>query len=229
MFLLFIVIIVFAVLIFAVQRSEIRMTAAKPAVTVILDAGHGGEDGGAVAKDGTIEKDVNLQITEDIALYFDWLGMPYRTIREGDSLIGDNSLATVRKRKVSDLHRRMAIVNETADAVLLSIHQNMFPVEKYHGTQVFYAPNVDGSKELADCIQASVTGALQPDNNRQTKPTEGTVYLLDQATKISVMVECGFLSNPSESERLKDPVYQSAISYCITKGVCEYFHNSSMI
>lgn len=118
------------------------------------------------------------------------------------------------------------MINETSDAILLSIHQNMFPVEKYSGTQVFYAAGAEGSKELADCIQNAVKASLQPENERMTKPTEGTVYLLDQATKTSVMVECGFLSNPEELDSLKDPVYQSEISYYITKGLCDYFHNS---
>lgn len=195
--------------------------------TVILDAGHGGEDGGAVASDGTNEKDLNLQITGNAALFLDLFGIPYHTVREGDCLIGDNSLATVRERKVSDIHRRMEIVNGYPDGILLSIHQNMFPVEKYSGTQVFYAPDAAGSEELADCIQAAVTQALQPKNERRTKPTEGTVYLLDQAQRTSVMVECGFLSNPAELGKLKDPVYQSEMSYFITKGLCEFFHNSS--
>ena len=145
---------------------------------------------------------------------------------EYNGLIGDNSLSTVRERKVSDIRRRMELINETPDALLLSIHQNIFPVEKYCGTQVFYAAGAEGSKELADCIQHAVTASLQPENERQTKPTEGTVYLLDQAKRTSVMVECGFLSNPSELDRLKDPVYQSEISYYIAKGLCEFFHNS---
>lgn len=208
------------------QRSAVHTAAFSAPVTVILDAGHGGEDGGAVAKDGTNEKDLNFQIAGNIASFFDWFGIPYRTVREGDCLIGDNTLSTVRERKVSDIHRRMDMINETADAILLSIHQNMFPVEKYNGTQVFYAAGAEGSKELADCIQNAVKASLQPENERMTKPTEGTVYLLDQATKTSVMVECGFLSNPEELDNLKDPVYQSEISYYITKGLCDYFHNS---
>ena len=209
-------------------RSAMLPVSSIPETTVILDAGHGGEDGGAVAADGTNEKDINLQIAEDIALYFELLGIPYRPVREGDNLIGDNSLGSVRERKVSDIRQRMAIVNEIPDALLLSIHQNYYPVEKYHGTQVFYAKSATGSKELADSIQAAVRNGLQADITRQIKPTEGTVYLLDKAEKTSVMVECGFLSNPAERDKLKDQVYQTQLSYYIVKGLCEYFNNSSV-
>ena len=192
---------------------------------VILDAGHGGEDGGAVAPDGTPEKDINLSICEMIALYFDWFGVDYVTVREKDELIGDHSLPTVRERKVSDIRKRMSLVEQTPGAVLLSIHQNIFISSKYSGTQVFYAENAPGSMELAETIQRSVVSALQPDNERKAKPTEGTVFLLDEATKTSVMVECGFLSNERELSKLKTPEYRTQISFFIVSGVCEYINN----
>lgn len=192
---------------------------------VILDAGHGGEDGGAVAPDGTPEKEINFSIAEDIALYFDWFGVDYVVVRETDELIGDNTLPTVRERKVSDIHKRMALVEQTPGAILLSIHQNIFTSSKYCGTQVFYAKNAAGSMELAETIQRSIISALQPDNERKVKPTEGTVFLLDEATKTSVMVECGFLSNEQELGRLKNREYRSQLSYFIVSGICEYFNN----
>lgn len=203
---------------------SIRTVASMP-FTVVLDAGHGGEDGGAVASDGTNEKDLNLQIANRIALYFDWFGIGYRTVRQDDSLIGDNSLPTIRERKVSDIRRRMELVNDTPNAVLLSIHQNFYVSPRYSGTQVFYAKDAPGSADLAEIIQNSVTSALQPDNTRKIKPTEGTVYLLDKAEKTSVMVECGFLSNPMETEKLKDALYQSQMAYFITAGLCEFINN----
>ncbi len=206
------------------QHRIIVETAAELPVTVILDAGHGGEDGGAVAPDGTREKDLNLQISNHIALFFDWFGVTYQTVRQDDCLIGDNALPTVRERKVSDIRRRMDLVNKNPNAVLLSIHQNYFVAQRYCGTQVFYAENAPGSRELADTIQRNVAAALQPDNTRKTKPTEGTVYLLDKAEKTSVMVECGFLSNPRELEQLKDERYQSQLAFFITSGLCEYFN-----
>ena len=196
-------------------------------VTIVLDAGHGGEDGGAVAVDGTNEKDVNLQISEAVARYFDWLGIPYVAVRDADTLIGDNSLPTVRERKVSDIHTRMALVNDTPRAILLSIHQNFFTSEKYWGTQVFYAKNVPSSAVLAEMIQGKIASRLQPENTRSIKPTEGTVYLLDKAEKTSVMVECGFLSNAQERERLKDESYQSQLAYLISESVCEFINETA--
>ena len=196
-------------------------------VTVILDAGHGGEDGGAVAADGTNEKDINLQITNRIALLFDLFGIPYRMTRETDELIGDNQLRTIRERKVSDIHRRMDMVNETPNALLLSVHQNFYVSSQFSGTQVFYAKGAAGSEELAESIQHSVASALQPENNRKIKPTEGTVFLLDKAEKTSVMVECGFLSNPDELNRLKDANYQTRLAFYITSGLCEFINNHS--
>ena len=216
-----------AVLCFAFKMDRITVDALSrcfPA-TVVLDAGHGGEDGGAAAKDGTNEKDLNLQIAQSIASYFDWFGIRYVSVRENDSLIGDNTLPTIRERKVSDLRKRMQIVNETPNAILLSIHQNYYISEKYCGTQVFYAPKASGSSELADCIQRDICNALQPDNTRKIKPTEGTVFLLDKAEKTSVMVECGFLSNDTEANKLKDISYQSQLAYYMTRGLCDYINN----
>ena len=164
-------------------------------------------------------------MTQNIAVFFDWFGVPYLQVRTDDNLIGDNTLPTVRERKVSDIRRRMQLVADTPGAILLSIHQNYYVSEKYSGTQVFYAPNVPESAELAEYIQRGVCGRLQPDNVRKIKPTEGTVYLLDKADKKSVMVECGFLSNDNERDKLKDRSYQSQISYCIVRGVCDYFNN----
>lgn len=208
------------------QRCETSVMAQAVPFTVVLDAGHGGEDGGAVAFDGTNEKDINLKISEAAEQYFDWFGIPYVAVRENDCLIGDNTLPTVRERKVSDIRTRMSVVNDTLNAVLLSIHQNFFTSEKYWGAQVFYAKNVPSSAVLAERIQRKISSCLQPDNTRKIKPTEGTVYLLDKAEKPSVMVECGFLSNPQELDRLKDQIYQSQIAYLIVSSVCEYFNES---
>lgn len=195
---------------------------------VVLDAGHGGEDGGAVAPDGTVEKEINLSITECISYFFDWYGYEYVLTRRTDELIGDNTLPSIRERKVSDIRQRMSLIEAVPDAVLLSIHQNYYISEKYSGTQVFYAKNAPGSSELAEYIQYAVVNALQPENTRKVKPTEGTVYLLDKAEKTSVMVECGFLSNGNERNRLKDPVYRMQMAYFIVRGVCDYFNNQCL-
>ena len=211
------------------ERNCVRTAGKYAEPIVILDAGHGGEDGGAVAENGIREKDINLQMTKKIALFFDLFGIRYITVREDDRLIGDNTLPTVRERKVSDIHQRMALVEQTPAAVLLSIHQNYYIREKYSGTQVFYAPRAEGSSEMASAVQSAVVRMLQPDNQRQIKPTEGTVYLLDRATKTSIMVECGFLSNREETNLLINSQYQKKLSYCIIRGICEYINNTNEI
>lgn len=191
-------------------------------VIVILDAGHGGEDGGAVAEDGTEEKMLNLSISRKIALLFDIFDIDYIVTRDGDYSIGDNSLDTIRKRKNSDIQKRFSIVNETPDSILLSIHQNMFSVEKYSGAQVFYAPDCDSSEILAKYIQDSIVSGIQPENNRKIKPSNESIYLLYNAKRPSVLVECGFLSNSAELELLKTDSYQCKIAYFITCGLIDY-------
>lgn len=191
---------------------------------IVLDAGHGGEDGGCVAYDETLEKDLNLKITRIIALYFDIFGYDYITIRDTDISVGDNSLPTIRQRKVSDIKNRYDIINSYENSILLSIHQNMFSVEKYNGTQVFYSLNDSESAILADSIQTSVKNNLQPENNRAIKSASDSIYLLYKAQRPSVMVECGFLSNMEELERLKTQDYQSQISYFIFIGLNNYLN-----
>lgn len=197
-------------------------TVSRIKATVILDAGHGGEDSGAVSDDGTFEKDLNLYVSEDIAAYFELFGISYIPVRTSDISVCDMGLQTVRERKRSDINNRYALINSTPDAVLLSIHQNMFSDAKYSGAQVFYAADIPTSKALAEQIQSTVCGMLQPENTRKIKPCGDSVYLLYRAKTTSVMVECGFLSNEKELSMLKTPEYRSQIGYCIYKGLLSY-------
>ncbi len=190
--------------------------------TVILDAGHGGEDGGAVAADGTMEKDLNLAISNAIAGYFELFGIPYIPVRTTDISVCDEGLTSIKERKRSDILNRYALVNDTPDAVLLSIHQNMFSEPKYYGTQVFYAGGDPTSENLASTIREAVLTGLQPENTRAIKPSTDSIYLLYHAKTTSVLVECGFLSNENELQKLKDEAYESQISYFIFKGMLQY-------
>lgn len=193
--------------------------------TVIIDAGHGGEDGGAVAPDGTMEKDINLSICNKLALVFELFDIDYILIRNADCSVGDNSLNTIRQRKNSDILKRFEIINNTPNSVLLSIHQNFFSVEKYYGTQVFYAPDCDISYNLAMCLQNSIAGNLQPENKRKIKESNKSIYLLYNALRPSVLVECGFLSNSDELSKLKNEQYQCQLAYFITSGLVEFFYS----
>lgn len=192
---------------------------------IIIDAGHGGEDGGTQAADGTLEKKINLEIS--MKLNDVLLNEGFRTvlIRDGDYMIYDESAATQREKKVSDIHNRMKKVEENGECILLSIHQNYFTESKYSGTQVFYSANNPDSRILADEIQKSVVASLQHDNKRQIKESGKDIYLLYHSKVPSVMVECGFMSNVNEANKLKDEAYQSEMSRAIADGLITYINS----
>ena len=190
---------------------------------VIIDAGHGGFDGGAVSDDGTVEKDINLSIALYLQEYLAIFNIKTIMIRETDCSVEDNGLNTIRQKKTSDLHNRMKIMEETDNAIFVSIHQNKFPDGKYSGTQVFYSPKTkDESQVLAQTIQDYIVNTLQKDNKRQIKECGTSVFLMYNAVKPAVLVECGFLSNYEETQRLKSSEYQKKIAFCIAMGIQNY-------
>ena len=190
---------------------------------VIIDAGHGGFDGGAVSDDGTVEKDINLSIALYLQEYLAIFNIKTIMIRETDCSVEDNGLNTIRQKKTSDLHNRMKIMEETDNAIFVSIHQNKFPDGKYSGTQVFYSPKTkDESQVLAQTIQDYIVNTLQKDNERQIKECGTSVFLMYNAVKPAVLVECGFLSNYEETQRLKSSEYQKKIAFCIAMGIQNY-------
>lgn len=195
--------------------------------TVIVDAGHGGEDGGCVALDGTLEKDINLKISNKIASILENFGFDVIKIRDDDKSIYDDTAKTISQKKVSDLHNRVDIFNSDDNNVVLSIHQNKFDDSKYHGTQVFYSNNNESSKELADCIKNSITNLIQKDNDRECKKADSSIFILDKTSVPAVIVECGFLSNGEEREKLKTEKYQDEIAYSICLGFLEYYNQNS--
>ena len=190
---------------------------------VIIDAGHGGFDGGAVSDDGTVEKDINLSIALYLREYLAIFNIKTIMIRETDCSVEDNGLNTIRQKKTSDLHNRMKIMEETDNAIFVSIHQNKFPDGKYNGTQVFYSPKTkEESQVLAQTIQDYIVNTLQKDNKRQIKECGTSVFLMYNAVKPAVLVECGFLSNYEETQRLKSSEYQKKIAFCIAMGIQNY-------
>lgn len=192
---------------------------------IIIDAGHGGFDGGAIAKDGTIEKDINLKIALYISEYLNLFGFNTILTREKDISLEDDSEKPIKARKTSDIHNRMKLMEQTNNALFVSIHQNHYSVEKYSGLQIFYSPNLsDESSKLAQSIQETITQTMQPDNNRQIKKCDSSVYLIHNAVKPAVLVECGFLSNIKETELLKSDDYQRKIAYFISLGILNYIN-----
>lgn len=193
--------------------------------TIIIDAGHGGFDGGASTKDGYHEKNINLAVSLYLNEYLKLFGFNTILTRDTDTSLEDQGLNTIRQKKKSDIHNRMKIMEDTANSVYISIHQNFYSVEKYKGMQVFYSRNFSEiSSVLSQCIQDSTTSLLQPDNERQIKECGTSVYLIYNAKKPACLVECGFLSNNSEAQLLKTPDYQKKIAYCIASGIQDFYY-----
>ena len=182
----------------------------------VIDAGHGGVDGGASSYSGELESNINLEISLRLNDLMRLLGMETKMIRREDVSIhtrGDS----IASKKVSDLKERVRIVNSQDNAILLSIHQNHFAESQYKGAQVFYA-GTSGSEALAKELQDQFIRTVNPWSHRKSKKSSG-VYLMEHIRCTGVLIECGFLSNPEESARLCTPEYQKKIC-CIIACVC---------
>ena len=195
-------------------------------VTVVIDAGHGGEDGGAVAADDTVEKDINLSIALKLKSLLLQNGVKVVMTREEDIAIYDENCTSLKEKKSSDMKNRLAIFNGDPQNIVISIHQNKFEQKKYSGTQIFYSTNKPESERLAESIRGSVVSNIQPDNERECKPADKNIYLLYNAQVPAVIVECGFISNDSELALLKDDTYQSKIAVAIFDGFMKYYNNN---
>ena len=189
--------------------------------TLIIDAGHGGEDGGATSCSGLLESQLNLQIALRLNDLLHLLGYRTQMIRTSDISVytEGNSIAA---KKVSDLKQRVRIVNQTKNAFLISIHQNTFPDGRYSGAQVFYN-DVGSAKNLAETMQNAFVSSLNPGSNRRCKKAEG-VYLMQKIQKPGVLVECGFLSNIQEEKLLRDAQYQMKICCVIASSLSTYLN-----
>lgn len=187
--------------------------------TIVIDAGHGGVDGGATSCTGVLESKFNLDISLRLEDIFHLLG--YRTvmIRRTDISVytsGD----TIAAKKVSDLRQRVKIINETDEAILVSIHQNTFSDGRYSGAQVFYGPEGE-SRELAEKLQRTLADTVNPGSNRAIKKAEG-VYLMQHIDCTGVLIECGFLSNPEEEAKLRETSYQQKLCCVIAATVGQF-------
>ena len=188
---------------------------------IVLDAGHGGMDGGAVSG-GIRESEINLAIAEKARKMLTLLGYRVVMTRETDTLLADENAKTVRQQKRSDLENRLKIMAGTPGAVGVSIHQNHFSQSYVHGAQVFYG-KAEGSERLAELIQKNIAGHLQTDNRRRIKEADSSLYILCNNTgNPAVMVECGFLSNPQDAENLQREQYQGTLAFLIAASLMEY-------
>ena len=187
--------------------------------TVIIDAGHGGEDGGSTSCTGKLESAFNLEISHRLNDLFHLLGIHTIMVRTTDVSVYSNS-GTIAEKKISDLKNRAKLVNETKNGLLLSIHQNTFPDSKCAGAQVFYGSS-DDAKELAGTLQNRFVTELNKGSTRRSKKAEG-IYLMEHIEKVGVLIECGFLSNPEEEAKLRDKSYQQKICCVIASTVCNF-------
>ena len=188
---------------------------------LVIDAGHGGEDGGAISCTGVLESQINLQIALRLDDLLHLIGYGTKMIRTTDTAIYTEG-HSLSQKKASDLRNRVKIVNETEDAILVSIHQNMFPTEKYSGAQVFYN-HVGDAKMLASQMQKAFIDTINPGSNRQIKEAEG-VFLMEHSKNPGILIECGFLSNEEEEAKLCTAEYQLMLCCVITSALSCYLY-----
>ena len=186
---------------------------------IVIDAGHGGEDGGATSVSGKLESAYNLEIALGLRDLLHLLGFETKMIRTRDEAVytqGD----TLAEKKVSDLKNRAQAVNQEDNSILVSIHQNMFPDSRYHGAQVFYGPKGE-SQALAKSLQSAFCQTINPGSNREIKKADG-IYLMQHINCTGVLIECGFLSNTQEEALLRTIAYQQKLN-CVIAGTLSEF------
>ena len=189
---------------------------------VVIDAGHGGDDPGKVGINGAWEKDINLQVAERLKLLLEANDIEVVMTRESDEGLND---ANASNKKVQDMKRRIELIEETAPALTVSIHQNSYPEEYVHGAQVFYYTGSREGRQLAEMIQNQLVEKADPENKRQVKAND-SYYLLKKTGVPIVIVECGFLSNSAEAEKLCTPEYQDRIAWAIHMGILQFLNRT---
>lgn len=182
--------------------------------TLILDAGHGGEDGGASTAAGDKESDINLAIAQKARALMTFLGVEPLLSRETDISLHSSGAETIRQKKVSDLKNRVALIEDTPNAMLLSVHQNYFTDPRYNGSQVFFNSD-DISRQWGEAAQEVLRQVLSPDNDRKAKPMPDGIYLFDHVSCPAILVECGFLSNGEEAALLLTDTYQRKVAMAL--------------
>lgn len=192
-------------------------------IKVIIDAGHGEPDGGAVSKDGVKESDLNLQIAQKLKVKIEELNIEVIMTRENSGCISnlEKTSKTIREIKTNDLNNRVKIANESGASILVSIHMNKFEDSRYRGWQTFYSKSSEEGKKLAENIQEAIGEVIQYDNKRKALKIEG-IKIIDKSKIPAVIVECGFLSNPDECNLLQDEKYQEKMAEGIKIGIQKY-------
>lgn len=210
-------------------RGGVRMVSSSRVLTdregkektcVVIDAGHGGADPGKVGVDGSLEKDINLKIAKKLAMFLAAADVDVVLTREGDAGLYDENVSN---KKVQDMKNRVALIEEKKPALTVSIHQNSYHEEYVHGAQVFYFKGSQESQEIAERMQQVLAEQIDPDNARQAKAND-SYYLLKKTSSPIVIVECGFLSNYEEAQKLSSEVYQEKTAWAIHLAILNYLN-----
>ncbi len=204
-----------------VMQTALTLDNAPFKPSVVIDAGHGGADGGGVSVNGVPEKGINLNIALTLSDMLTLFGYDTRLTRTEDISIHDEGVEGLRAQKLSDMENRLAIFN-TPDSVCVSIHQNRFTDPQFSGAQMFYYRDSSDSAQLAESLRARICGYLQPENQRETKPMDDELYLLCNCENPAVMAECGFISNPEEAALLEQAPYQRQMAFALMTGINDY-------
>lgn len=184
---------------------------------VVIDAGHGGDDPGKVGINGALEKDINLQIAQKVAAYLEMEGVRVVMTRtDGEGLYDSGA----QNKKVQDMKRRIALIEEASPVITISIHQNSYPEEYVKGAQVFYYRDSADSRMAAEIMQKSFKTRVDPENKREAK-ANASYYLLKKTTSPVIIVECGFLSNYEEAGKLSDEAYQDKVAWAVFMGIMQ--------
>ena len=193
---------------------------------IIIDAGHGGEDSGAVGVNGALEKDLNLAISLEVGRCLEEKGYIVVYTRTDDRLLYTEEENIKGIRKISDLKNRCKVAARYPSSIFVSIHMNSFGSAKYSGLQVYYSEKNEASGILADSIQSKVASDIQKDNKRNIKPGKD-MYILENIENTAVLIECGFLSNKEECKKLSEKEYQKQLSFSIVCGIIEYIEKTN--
>lgn len=206
-----------------VPQDDMPVNIVKTKKTVILDAGHGGEDSGAVGIDGVLEKDLNLALCGVLSDLLYTSGFEVISTRTEDVMLGSGAVG---HKKSEDLKARVDLAAQNPDAYYLSIHMNKFPKEYCKGIQLFYSPNNEQSLPLAGFLHTLVKTYFQPDNKREIKNGSAHIYLMNRIKNPAILVECGFVSNPEEAKLLQSSDYQKKIALLCLSALNEARTNS---
>lgn len=191
----------------------------KKNICIVVDPGHGGTDPGKVGINGQLEKDINLQVARKLKMFLQTEGITVVMTREGDGGLYDEDASN---KKVQDMKRRLEIIEKADPELVVSVHQNSYHEEYVKGAQVFYYTTSKSSGQLAEIIQERLR-TLEPENKRKAKGND-SYFLLKKTAKPIVIVECGFLSNSAEAEKLCSPEYQERVAWNIYMGIMEYLN-----